>query len=239
MSAKSDQYEKDVAAYINNIPGVEAQRPPGDTGYSDVLINYKNKKAWLEVKMNHTDNLANPRMYYSGGKWKTTYSTPVARSAVALLNTSPQAKKFVQDLANFAKIPLKDIKIPTTKSGLKEPGAVPLDVMKSYFDQPGVNRYIASKEMDLGTEVIGHYTKGKKQPAYYMQAGDDFYLISKVDPLGIGKGVPQLTGTGDYKVRVSTRSEFYEIQAEIKIINMGRSAYSLKPGTNKKNPFLR
>lgn len=240
MSAKSDQYEKDVAAYINSIPGIKATRPPGDTGYSDVLIHYKNKKEWLEVKMNHTDNLANPRMFYSDGRWKASYSTPAATAAVNILNSSSQTKKFVEDLAMFAKIPLKEIKIPTTKGGLKEPGAVPLSVMKAYFDSSrSRNRYIASKESNLGSVVIDHYTKGKKSPAYYMQAGDDFFLISNADPLGIGQGVPQLKGTGEFKVRVSTRSEFYEVQAEIKIINMGTSKYSLKPGTKKLNPFLR
>lgn len=49
-----------------------------------------------------------------------------------------------------------------------------------------------------------------------MQAGDDFYRISKTDPLKLGNDIPLLAGKGDFKVRVSTRSEFYEVQAEIK-----------------------
>jgi hypothetical protein len=72
-----------------------------------------------------------------------------------------------------------------------------------------------------------------------MQAGDDFYMISKKDPLGIGSHrLPVLSGFGDFKVRVATRSDFYEVQAEIKITKMPNSDYSLKPGTRKKNPFL-
>ena len=51
-----------------------------------------------------------------------------------------------QMLLEQAGIPEKDIKIPTTIGGLKEPGAVPLHVMKSFFDQPNINRYIANEK---------------------------------------------------------------------------------------------
>lgn len=240
MSAASDKYEQDVATNINNIPGVKAIRPPGDTAYADVKVTYKAVTSWVEVKMNHTDNLSNPRVFYSAGRWQTTYKTPAAQAAVEILNNDPKTKAFLKSIAEFSGIPLKDLKIPTTKSGLKEPGAVPLAVMKKYFDQPGVNRYVANKEgMDLGAVVTEHYTKGKAEPAYYMQAADDFYRISNRDPFKLGTKVPLLSGRGDFKVRVSTRSEFYEVQAEIKIVNMPNSNYSVKPGTRKLNPFLK
>lgn len=243
MSAASDKYEAEIAKTINSIPGVVAKRPPGDTALSDVLIEkYNNRRVheWVEVKMNHTDNLSNPRVFYSGGIWQTTYTTPAAKEAVDILNSSEQAKKFIKEISKFSGIPLKSIKIPTSKSGLKEPGAVPLKIMKMYFDQTGINRYIANKEeYNLGQLVTKHYTKGKKEPAYYMQAADDFYLISRANPLELHSDIPVLSGVGDFKVRVSTRSEFYEVQAEIKITNMPNSKYSVKPGTKKKNPFLK
>jgi hypothetical protein len=241
MSALSDKYEQDVAKYIDSIPGVKAIRPPGDTGYADVKVTYGTTTTWVEVKMSHTDNLSNPRVYYSNGLWKTTYTTPAAKAAVEILNKSSFSKDFVNKIAKFAGIPVQKVKIPTTKGGLKEDGAVPLDVMKRYFDQPNVNRYIANQEnYNLGKLVTEHYTLGKKEPAYYMQAGDDFYLISKTDPLKLGSTrIPLLSGMGDFKVRIATRSEFYEVQAEIKITKMPNSHYSLKPGTKKKNPFLR
>ena len=240
MSAASDKYEKDVAENVDKIPGVKAIRPPGDTAYADVKITYKNATSWMEVKMNHTDNLSNPRVFYKNGEWDTTYDTPAAKAAVDILNSSPMAKKFLADIAKFSGIPLKDLKIPTTKGGLKEPGAVPLRTMKDYFEKPGVNRYIANSEnMDLGKVVTDHYTKGKAEPAYYMQAGYDFYRISNKDPFKLGVTIPLLSGRGDFKVRVSTRSEFYEVQAEIKIQKMPDSKYSVKPGTKKLNPFLK
>jgi hypothetical protein len=240
MSAASDKYEKDVADNVNKISGVIAIRPPGDTAYADVKITYKKVTSWMEVKMNHTDNLSNPRVFYKNGNWDTTYDTPAAKAAVDILNASPMAKKFLTNIAKFSGIPLKSLKIPTTKGGLKEEGAVPLHVMKKYFDQPSVNRYIANSEnMDLGKVVTDHYTLGKAEPAYYMQAGDDFYRISNKDPFKLGSTIPLLSGRGDFKVRVSTRSEFYEVQAEIKIAHMPDSKYSVKPGTKKSNPFLK
>jgi len=238
MSSASDKYENDVAANVNKIPGVKATRPPGDTAYADVKVTYKKLSHWMEVKMNHTDNLSNPRVYYEGGKWKTTYKTPSAKAAVDILNKDPKTKTFLKDIAEYSGITLASIKIPTTKGGLKEEGAVPLDVMKKYFNQSGVNRYIANKaNMDLGKVVTEHYTEGKAEPAYYMQAGDDFYRISNKDPFKLGASIPLLSGRGDFKVRVATRSEFYEVQAEIKIAHMPNSNYSVKPGTRKKNPF--
>lgn len=238
MSAASDKFENDVAKNINKLPGIDATRPKVSTEYSDVLLKYKNLKVWVEVKMSHTDNLSNPRVFYEKGKWGTTYKTPAAKHTVDILNKSAQAKKFIKDIAKFSGIPEKQIKIPTTKSGLKEPGAVPLMVMKAFFNQPSVNRYIANEEKyNLGDVVTEHYTIGKAEPAYYMQAGDDFYMISKKNPLGI-KGIPVLKGEGDFKVRVSTRSEFYEVQAEIKIKEMPDSKFSVAPGTKKANPFM-
>lgn len=241
MSAASDKYERDVAKYVNSIPGVTAIRPPGDTAYADVKMTYKSITTWMEVKMNHTDNLSNPRVFYKNGKWGTTYDTPAAKTAVEILNSSSLARQFIVNISKFSGIPLFKIKIPTTKSGLKEDGAVPLNVMKAYFDQPSVNRYITNQQnYNLGNVVTEHYTKGKAEPAYYMQAGDDFYLISQTDPLKLTRvhDVPTLSGFGDFKVRVSTRSEFYEVQAEIKITKMPNSQFSLKPGTKKKNPFM-
>lgn len=39
-------------------------------------------------------------------------------------------------------------------------------------------------------------------------------------------------------MRIGTRSEYYEVQAEIKITSMPDSKYSVMPGTKKMNPFL-
>jgi hypothetical protein len=190
--------------------------------------------------MSHTDNLSNPRVYYEKGKWKTTYKTPSAKAAVDILNKDSKTKKFLKDISEFSGIPLKQLKIPTTKGGLKEEGAVPLHVMKKFFDRPSVNRYIANSEnLDLGKIVTEHYVEGKAEPAYYMQAGDDFYRISNTDPFKLGNTIPLLSGRGDFKVRIATRSEFYEVQAEVKIKEFmpKKSKYTVLGTPGKINPF--
>ena len=85
-SKKSDKYEKDVADALDKIKGVTAERPKVSTAYPDVLVTAQNgNSCWIEVKMNHTDNLGNPRVFYDGNKWDTTYTTTAAQKAVELL----------------------------------------------------------------------------------------------------------------------------------------------------------
>jgi len=67
-SKAADQYEKDVADYMTSL-GVPASRPKVSAKYADIAIDiqYRGKKrVWLEVKMNHTDNLGNERVFYNG-----------------------------------------------------------------------------------------------------------------------------------------------------------------------------
>lgn len=239
-SPASDAHERNIANYINSLGYIKAERPSVGTAFSDVrLITGDGNVTWLEVKMNHRDNLSNPRVFYNGTKWDTTYHTPAAKFAVDQLNKSSQVREFITALRKFAGIPKnKKIVLPTTKGGLKDPDAIPLKVMKEYFSQPGVNRYILIEpNVNLGRLVTIHYTKGKAEPAYYMQAGDDFYMISKKNPFNLPSDIPVLTGKGEFKVRVATRANFYEIQAEVKITDMPSSKYSVLKGTKKKNPF--
>ena len=243
MSAAADRYELDVAKYIRSL-GIDAERPSVSAKWSDIVINHPAKKSykqsvWLEVKMNHTDNLGNTRVFFDGKKWdaspeKTGGLSPLKQFCVDTLNNSADAKKFIQDLEKFSG--MTGIKIATTLGGLSDPKAVPLDVMKEFFKNR--NRYILkTSRMDMGKLVTAHYLEGKEAPAYYMQAADDFYMIGKKNPLGVPSDVPLLSGTGEFKMRVSTRTRFYEVQPEVKITDMPTSKYSLKPGTKKKNPF--
>ena len=236
-SAQSDRYEKDVADYINNTKGWSAERPKVSTKYSDVLVKSDDgEQSWLEVKMNHTDNLANPRIFFDGKKWATTYTMKSAHKAVEIMNNSDNAKTFMKGIAEFSGI--KNPKIPTTKTGLKDKDAVPLSVMKEYFSQPGINRYLESiPNVNLGEVITDHYLNNKAEPAYYMQAGDDFYMVGNMNPLKLKGNIPKLSGIGAFKVRVATRSQYYEVQAELKIMKMPDSKYSLKPKSRKKNPL--
>jgi hypothetical protein len=187
--------------------------------------------------MNHSDQLSNPRVFYNGTTWQTTYTTRAAQEAVTRMNKSKMTKAFIKGLADYSGI--KKPFIATNKGQLKkEKNVISLKTMKEYVSQPGFNRYVLSDpDVDLGGIVTDHYINGKTEPAFYMQAGDDFYMIGRANPLGVPSDVPLLAGKGSFKMRVGTRSEYYEVQGEIKIHAMKTSKYSLLPGTKKKNPF--
>jgi len=244
MSAASDQHEYAVADAIDALPGVEAIRPSVSTKYADILVKINGKKSWLEVKMSHTDNLGNTRVSYVNGKWTAAAPLdPVKAFAIEYLTKDLETQKFLKDLAKFAGIPdWKDMTVPSTLGFLKNKNAVPYEVMKEYMSKR--KQYILDvKNVDLGALVTRHYLEGKKEPAHYMQAGDDFYLIGKANPLGLPSDIPELgrpgQSMGSFKMRIGIRGSkpFYEIQPEIKILNMPKSPYSVLPGSRKKNPF--
>lgn len=238
--SRADLYEVAVADYINQFENVNAIRPKVSTHYSDVLVKHNNESAWLEVKMNHADNLGNTRCFFDGVTWDSSRKhgqlSPLKRFCVDTLNTASAASRFIVDLEEFSG--MKNIKIPTTRGGLRDPSSVPLRTMKSFFEDR--DRYILScEDVDLGALVTSHYTQGKAEPAHYMQAGDDFYLIGPDNPLGLNTNIPHVSGIGAFRMRVSTRSKFYEIQPEVKIRKMPHSDFSIMPGTTKLNPFSR
>ena len=235
-SKASDAYERSVAAHLRK-QGIDAKRPPVGPDYSDIKVNHNNAVSWIEIKMNHKDNLANPRFFYDGKLWKTTYATPIATYVVDILNSSAEAKGFVNGLKKLANN--KNITIPTTIGGLRDANAIPLDLMVEYVSTRPMKRYILKQNnVDLSSLVSQHYLVGKAEPAHYLQAGDDFYRLSNANPLKLAKDIPLFKGTGSLNVRVSTRSRFYEIQLEAKINNMGTSPYSIMPNTRKVNPFV-
>jgi len=244
MSAASDKYEHDVAKYISSLPGVKADRPPVSVKFPDVEITYKGKTFWMEVKMNHTDNLGNPRVSYSNGKWDAARPLdPVKEFAIEYLSKSKETQTFLKDIAKFAGLDYKKMVLPSTKGPLTLANAVPYKTVVQYFKTR--QQYILDiPNVDLGKLVAGHYLKAKAEPAYYLQAGDDFFMIGTQNPFDLPKDIPNIgqprKSIGNFKMRIGVRSSasgFYEIQPEIKITDMPTSPYSLKPGTRKKNPF--
>jgi hypothetical protein len=234
MSAASDAREKLIADNISalRIPGLVASRPPADVRYADVKINFSGrtgaKESWLEVKMNHTDNLGNVRVFWDGKKWGTS-----VRDGMTPL------KQFMVDLPKSKKLNKNDIKVPTTKGGLDEPGAISREEMTRFIQRRGGQYFINVPNVDLGELVIKHYNEGKAAPVSYLQAADDFYLMGNLDQLGLKRihsNIPIVKGMGNFKMRIGMRTEYYELQPEIKILNMGHSLYSLLSST-KKNPF--
>lgn len=245
MSATSDRYEKAVADYIKSL-GIDAERPTASVKYPDIRVNnFKGvKDVWIEVKMNHTDNLGNPRVSYIKGVWTAALPLdPVKEFAIQYLSSNRQTLAFLKDIAEFSAKDYRKMILPSTKGLLDDPVAVPYNTVVKYFKTR--SQYILDiPNVDLGALVTGHYLKAKAEPAHYMQAGDDFYKIGTKNPLKLPADIPVLGASGsckgNFKMRIGVRSAasgFYEIQPEIKITNMPPSKYSLSPGTKKLNPF--
>ena len=249
-SPASDAWEHKIAADISSKykkHGIIAERPSTSTSYSDVLVicdKLDKPRTWLEVKMNHTDNLSNPRFFFDGKTWGSTYGG-IAPTLVEFLNNSTDVALFVRELGKFAGIKGKPI-IPTNKSIIKQADpttTITRDTMARFLRTR--SQYILDlDDVDLAPYVIQHY-KDKEEPASYLQAGDDFYILTS-DPLGFNKRrtsnagwprLPKIMGTGKLRVRVGVRTEFYEIQAEVKITNMPDSPYSVLKESKKLNPF--
>ena len=88
MSAKSDRHEKIIAEEIDKINGIVATRPPASVHYSDVKVKKGNSTAWVEVKMNITDNIINTRFYYEDGEWLSSNSGNGTKALLELANKS-------------------------------------------------------------------------------------------------------------------------------------------------------
>lgn len=242
MSAKSDKFEQDVANNLVKL-GLDASRPPVDSTYADVLIKHKGDNIWLEVKMNHTDNLGNTRASYDGKKWT---SAP-EKSGPLKGKMGPLKVYIAQMLKKHASKFVADIQKATGKTKIntnrgpqqKDPNTVNHQEMKAYMAKQRDQYIVTVPNQDLGKVVVAHYSEGgKSEAAYYLQAADDFYMLGTKNPLGVPKDVPQFKGRGDFRMRVGIRSSMYEIQPEVKVKNMATSKYSIAPGTKKLNPFI-
>ena len=266
----SDIYEHDVAKYVNgSVPGLVADRPKVSTSFSDVEITYSRaatkaskgkpaKKAvtvntWLEVKMNHTDNLMNLRLSYVNGAWKIesedSAGSPGAISLAQQINAEPQAITWITELRDWLTKESKsktkfsgdpqNFSLYSTKTPRKgDPNSVSPETMKLFLTTRPNKNICVIPNFDIGKIVTLHYLKGKAKPAHYMSAGDDFYRLGNANPLKI-PNVPAFKGTNRLVFRVGDRTGNFELQPEVKILSSqaAHSSYSVKPKTTKKNPF--
>ena len=244
MSAKSDRHEKIIAEEIDKINGIVATRPPASVHYSDVKVKKGNSTAWVEVKMNITDNIINTRFYYEDGEWLSSNSGNGTKALLELANKSNELKNFIDQISSFSNIAKDKIIIPTTKSGLRKENAVPYTTIKSFFSTKPTAYILPKKNIDVSDIAKKHYSSGKTESAEYIQIGDNFFRLSSTDdPLSLGKKIHILNSMGEFGVRVSIRSSssaFYEIQPEVKFTKIGfkESEYSFLPNTKKLNPFF-
>ncbi len=247
MSAKSDKFEEEIAFSINLVEGIKASRPKVSTKYADVKVEYGNVTTWIEVKENHSAQLGTPRFYYESQKsalnmlkgWKST--SVGVELIVNELNKQKTVADFVKGIASSSGIPLKDLKMYSTKGGVKKFGSVPYNKFIKYAKTLKDQYIMRVPNFNIG-KVVDNLYHNKQEPAYYMQSGDDFYRIGENDPFNFGNDVPLIKGMGELIVRFSPRTSkgYYEFMTELKIPRgkWPHSKYSFKPGTKKLNPFF-
>tara|TARA_B100000676_G_scaffold235550_1_gene235292 strand:- start:273 stop:1025 length:753 start_codon:yes stop_codon:yes gene_type:complete len=246
MARRDELYEIDVAREIDNgLPeGFNATRPKVSSKYSDILITGPSS-TWVEVKMNHTDNLHNIRYFYDDGMWQVKPDAK-SRATDALLkeiNKSPNIKDWVADIKKYMaekySFDPDKLSMYSTKTERSQPHSVSPEQMKEYLATQPTKNIGETINVDIGYIATLHYNFGKAEPAYYMQTGDDFYRIGGKDPLGLGNEIPLFkTGSNRIMLRVGSRTGNFELQSELKAKSVSRSSkYSVAPGTKKLNPF--
>jgi len=253
MSTSSD-YEDAVAANIHNASkgligirhksGIQSM-----TSYPDVEVKYKGISTWVEVKMNHTDNLMNPRFKYVGEWVVSGVDSKAIQELTQYFNDSKDANLWVEALRKFVKDPknkyLGDPANMTIHSLVgdraRDKNSVPLITMKRFLASRPNKNIFKTELIDVGALVTKHYTIGKAAAALYVSSGDDFYRFGKKNPFKFtDKQAPEFKGTNSVTYRIGDRSSNFEIMAEVKIKNvnaMGNSETSVKPGSSKPNPF--
>ena len=249
MSQASDKYERDVAANINGtIKGLVAERPAVSTSFPDVRMKYKNlKEVWLEVKMNHTDNMMNPRFSYIDGEWITpeSYKSPATDKLCKLWNASLDAQRWIANLKiyllkNNFKGDVSKISLYSSKTERKkDQNSLYVEDMKGYLETLPNKNICKIPNINVGELATLHYLQGKAAAAYYLSSGNDFYQFGTSNPLKI-PNVPVFAssaGTNEVVLRVGDRSSNFEIQAEVKAKRLADSVYSVKPDSTKLNPF--
>jgi len=253
-SAAADKREQDVANAIDasGPKGLTSKRPKVSTSYPDVLVEYKNFKGvdngiWVEVKMNHTDNLMNPRYNYVGGRWEAgaSYRSDATEMLDKQFNESKEGKRFIEGLKAHLiskgwKGDVRKLTLYSTKTErAKDPNSVSLELMKSYLATLTNKNIMKIGPIAIGPLVTKHYLEGKARPAYYLQSANDFYTFGKQNPLKLPSDVPEFKDKAGYNtvvLRIGDRSGNFEIQTEVKCKTLSSSPYSVLPG--KKNPFI-
>ena len=259
-SIDSDAREFEVAKIIDNWlkknkSSLRAKRPDASPHYADVAIIDPKRGdhgwfAWVEVKMNLTDNLANSRIKYDGTKW---FSNGVSQMFCDdFLNQGGkyynEAQNFIKMLAKILGKKPKDIKL----SDSAMPGKLTQEEIlkvEDYLSKNNLSKYIIpDTPVDATRYVSYHYAydkggPGDPTPVAYMQLGDNFlrfpqkYLKKNFDPLKFGNAVPVLNINGHLTVRLSVRSQKYEILPTLKADKLNvTSNYSFAPGSSKDYP---
>ena len=193
---QSDRFEVEITENVREF--LSRQNPPYDTlevshyegedrkYYSDVCVsNPENgKNAWIEVKLNKYSDYGNPSFKYEDREWTCTTSEdgdPLAEFFLKAI--SENSGKFISFCKDYLK--KEDIKLPTDLSPA---------LVKAWKATGGVDdtendtQFITEKiQVDgFGDMISRYYASQKAEPVYYIQIGDDLYIIDRAyNPLNL------------------------------------------------------
>jgi hypothetical protein len=191
---ESDKFETEIRDNIEKFlkiggkGGMKVSRYSGtDTKfYSDVYVENEKSgnRVWIEVKKNKYANLGGPSFKYRDGKWSCTTTreeNPLTEFYLEKLESG--SKKFVSFCKEYLKkddvVLPKDI-TPKLIKAWKASGSVD--------DTDNDVQFITDKiPLDgFGKTISDYYASAKKEPVYYIQVGDELYIVDReYNPLGL------------------------------------------------------
>ena len=153
--------------------------------HSDIKISNPktNKDIWVEVKKDKYACLSNPSFKYTQGNWTCTTSDDGLLGDFYINSITEHSKKFISFCKSFLKT--DDISIPKDLtpeliSAWKKSGSIE--------DTDNDVQFITEKIPlgGFGEKIAEYYKTAKNEPVYYMQVGDELYIIdSNYNPLNI------------------------------------------------------
>lgn len=266
-SIKSDAYELAMAEHINSLgkPGglcegrIKAKRPQASTQYSDVKVWYIPKKstskafpsdgAWIEVKMNHSDNLVNTRVWFEKNKWHSINQSENSRYIADWISKNDYTKTWIAELRSFLKNQLnwteqniKNLIIPKDKAHFGKPNCITPEEMAKFMSTRQDTYFMRNYNVHIFPILEGHLLNGgKAEPASMIQTADDLYRLGRTNFSGFEHfmDLPIPDAIGNVHARLTLRSNgVIEMKPEVKMTKINNaSKYSLKPGSTKMLPF--
>ena len=196
QETESNKFESEISDNIKNF--LSKQQSPYNTlnveHYSESDLKYHSdikisnpktdKDIWVEVKKDKYANLGSSSWKYSKGNWTCSTLDDEDPLTPLLLNSiTEHSKKFISFCKTFLKT--EDINIPKDLtpeliSAWKKSGSIE--------DTDNDVQFITEKiPLDgFGEKIAEYYKTAKNEPVYYMQVGDELYIIdSNYNPLNI------------------------------------------------------
>ena len=211
-------------------------------------LTYNSNVSWMEIKCNHSDNLASTRVFWNGPekKWDVslgkTGMNPIKQKMMEVLNEGEgkeQADDFLEKICQLTGKQKYQLIIPTNKSQLKSEYSVTFDQLKEYHQTYENQYFVKIDKVDIGPIISEQYSFGKAAPVGYLQVADDFYALADCFSLKKRYNIPDFESVGSFNFRFLFREtkRWIELIPELKSKEYTPSPFSCLNYKEKINPF--